>query len=444
MHSWDDTKDVAQDFTPRVPEDREHLYSKGTVDQKFSDEWSGLKRKLGTPLATDRDYRDAIEVHRKALVSGIETAAKLEKPALDRTLVAYNQRALKEEKHVVTNGETIARIAMKHKTSPVEIAKENGLPSIHEKLKKDQELNIPKMPKEKDEKVKPEPIVMSGVIPPEPPKDAPNPMKDARARASKALQASLNAFGRKKLSEEAAPVSEDLRKWFKEKWVRFDTSGNIKGDCAREPGEGKPKCLPMADAQSMSKKERASSAKRKRREDPIADRKGKGGKPINVQTEEYIIEKNVPTNPELWSKAKSMAKQKFDVYPSAYANGWASKWYKSKGGGWKSVNESSNTPDEREWGTSSLVRIYKKDTPGEEQVKEAVPLGYEFGNNGIGDEYGVVKSPTGLGMGYSIPMTESPDKGTDTMGLWSSPKAETDKDILETKKSRYRIVRLHK
>jgi len=50
---------------------------------------------------------------------------------------------------------------------------------------------------------------------------------------------------------------------------------------------------------------------------------------------EYIEEKNVPTNPKLWSRAKSLAKQKFDVYPSAYANGWASKWYKSKGGSWR-------------------------------------------------------------------------------------------------------------
>ena len=44
---------------------------------------------------------------------------------------------------------------------------------------------------------------------------------------------------------------------------------------------------------------------------------------------------NVPTNPSLWAQAKSKAKTKFKVYPSAYANGWASKWYKSKGGGWK-------------------------------------------------------------------------------------------------------------
>lgn len=41
-----------------------------------------------------------------------------------------------------------------------------------------------------------------------------------------------------------------------------------------------------------------------------------------------------PTNPSLWTRAKSLAKQKFDVYPSAYANGWAAKWYKENGGGW--------------------------------------------------------------------------------------------------------------
>jgi len=42
-----------------------------------------------------------------------------------------------------------------------------------------------------------------------------------------------------------------------------------------------------------------------------------------------------PTNPALWARAKSAARSKFDVYPSAYANGWAAKWYKRKGGGWR-------------------------------------------------------------------------------------------------------------
>jgi hypothetical protein len=77
-------------------------------------------------------------------------------------------------------------------------------------------------------------------------------------------------------------LEEDLRKWFKQKWVRMDTKGNIKGDCAREPGEGKPKCLPQSKAHALGKKGRASAAQRKRREDPNPDRRGA---PINVKTE---------------------------------------------------------------------------------------------------------------------------------------------------------------
>ena len=42
-----------------------------------------------------------------------------------------------------------------------------------------------------------------------------------------------------------------------------------------------------------------------------------------------------PTNKDLWSRAIAAAKRKFDKYPSAYANAWASKWYKGKGGNWK-------------------------------------------------------------------------------------------------------------
>lgn len=138
-------------------------------------------------------------------------------------------------------------------------------------------------------------------------------------------------------------VSEDLRKWFsktdpKGNWVRIGTDGEIKGSCAREKGEGKPKCLPKQKAVSMSKEDRAKAARRKRRLDPETDRPGTGNKPINVKTEEveYLQEKNIPNNPKLWARAKALAKQKFDIYPSAYSNSWAAKWYKSKGGTWKS------------------------------------------------------------------------------------------------------------
>jgi hypothetical protein len=54
---------------------------------------------------------------------------------------------------------------------------------------------------------------------------------------------------------------------------------------------------------------------------------------------EKLMEKNCPTDPEKWSASKSAAKAKFDVYPSAYANGWASKNYKEKGGGWRKCKD---------------------------------------------------------------------------------------------------------
>ena len=220
-------------------------------------------------------------------------------------------------------------------------------------------------------------------------------------------------LAKKNIKEDDESISEDLRKWFKQKWVRMDTKGNIKGHCARDPGEGKPKCLPQARAQALGKEGRASAAQRKRREDPNPERHGA---PINVRTEsaaaaiaaataiskkksgnydsegfrktpyknpdapnvksnaerkkemdeacwtgytakgmkkkgnrmvpncvpeevEQIDEKNVPTSPEKWARAKAAAKSKFAVYPSAYANGWASKKYKSMGGGWKATSE---------------------------------------------------------------------------------------------------------
>jgi hypothetical protein len=42
-----------------------------------------------------------------------------------------------------------------------------------------------------------------------------------------------------------------------------------------------------------------------------------------------------PTNKALWSRAKAEAKKKYDVFPSAYAVGFALQWYKKHGGGWR-------------------------------------------------------------------------------------------------------------
>ena len=145
---------------------------------------------------------------------------------------------------------------------------------------------------------------------------------------------------------------EDLRKWFNPShpeggWKRINSKGEAIGPCAREPGEAKPKCMSNEKRASLSKKERASAVKAKRRHDPNPERKGK---PINVSNfgkgkiseMKQLDEKNVPTSPEKWAQAKAQAKAKFDVYPSAYANGWAAKKYKAMGGGWKSVSEAKD------------------------------------------------------------------------------------------------------
>jgi hypothetical protein len=203
----------------------------------------------------------------------------------------------------------------------------------------------------------------------------------------------------------------------------------------------------------MDKEERAKSARRKRREDPVADRSGKGNKPIMVKTEsvqkaidkinrdrmseQVLMEKNKPTNPGLWSKAKSLARQKFDVYPSAYANGWAAKWYKSKGGGWTSVNEEKGTcwdgyeqkgmkkkggrmvPNcvpvneafENFISEEKKKLVPKKKKLNQEAMEASVQGGYAFGADGIGPTIAVPRAGTPFGFGYgsaySVGMSES-------------------------------------
>jgi hypothetical protein len=124
-------------------------------------------------------------------------------------------------------------------------------------------------------------------------------------------------------------LDENLRDWFKDKWVRMDTKGNIKGPCAREDGEGKPKCLPLAKARAMDKDKRAAAVKRKRREDPNPERSGAA---INVRTEEKDA---------CYQKVKS----RYKVWPSAYASGALSKCRKVGAANWgneKELEEMSN------------------------------------------------------------------------------------------------------
>lgn len=58
---------------------------------------------------------------------------------------------------------------------------------------------------------------------------------------------------------------------------------------------------------------------------------------------------NTPANPKLYATVKAEAKQKFAVWPSAYASGWLVKTYKARGGTYtvgqdRNRNQSSAPP----------------------------------------------------------------------------------------------------
>jgi len=94
-------------------------------------------------------------------------------------------------------------------------------------------------------------------------------------------------------------------------------------------GKRVPNCVPIKEASSPA--QQAAIA---------INMKKLGKKPKNEEKEMYesmeIDEsKNCPTDPGKWAASKAAAKSKFKVYPSAYANGWAAKNYKAKGGGWR-------------------------------------------------------------------------------------------------------------
>ena len=78
-----------------------------------------------------------------------------------------------------------------------------------------------------------------------------------------------------------------------------------------------------------------------------------------------LTEKNVPTDSSKWSYYKAQAKKKFDVYPSAYANGWAAKKYKAAGGGWKTENKES-VNEAKSMDMKKRLKVYDKLKKGDE------------------------------------------------------------------------------
>ena len=167
-------------------------------------------------------------------------------------------------------------------------------------------------------------------------------------------------------------VQESLRDWFKkEKWVRITTSGNIAGPCGTSKNKKNPdRCLPAAKARSLTKAQRAATARKKKKAgakgqtvvkntkkatvrkenlDPSYKHDGKsapygsGYRPIKKEDvknlivgllQEYKKEKVVTEKDD---RCTRIAKRKYDTWPSAYASGAVVRC--RRGEIWKGVKE---------------------------------------------------------------------------------------------------------
>ena len=161
-------------------------------------------------------------------------------------------------------------------------------------------------------------------------------------------------------------VSENLKKWFKDKWVNI---GKKRKDGSHPPcgtsgkKRGYAKCVPASKARSMSKKQKASATRRKRAAQNKAGRggtsdlRGGGKKPIRVKTKaeskmnlEELVGKPITEAQFDEAAGKKDAcyhkvKARYDVWPSAYASGALVKCRKvgAKNWGNKSKKEYMDT-----------------------------------------------------------------------------------------------------
>jgi hypothetical protein len=75
-----------------------------------------------------------------------------------------------------------------------------------------------------------------------------------------------------------------LKDWVKQDWVRIGTDGKIKGKCGTSKDKKNPdRCLPRSKASSLSQSQRATTAKKKKREGAKGKTVVKNTKPATVK-----------------------------------------------------------------------------------------------------------------------------------------------------------------
>ena len=82
------------------------------------------------------------------------------------------------------------------------------------------------------------------------------------ARASQQL---VNEYKKAGGTYSGSKAKSELKEWDKEKWVSINSSGNIVGPCgSKKTKSGKQyRCLPKSKANSLTKAQRAATAKKK-------------------------------------------------------------------------------------------------------------------------------------------------------------------------------------
>ena len=149
---------------------------------------------------------------------------------------------------------------------------------------------------------------------------------------------------------------EGLRDWFgkskskdgKSGWVNVVTGGTCASD---EPGEGTPKCVSSAKRASMTKAERLSAQRRKKKADPGQQQKSGAAKPTYVSTDpkkkmkkEEVEVTEAKDKPGKGSGKKdacyNKVKSRYSVWPSAYASGALVKCRKVGAANWGNKSES--------------------------------------------------------------------------------------------------------
>jgi hypothetical protein len=157
---------------------------------------------------------------------------------------------------------------------------------------------------------------------------------------------------------------EGLRDWFgkskskdgKKGWVNVVTGGTCASD---EPGEGTPKCVSSAKRASMSKAERLSAQRRKKKADPGQQQKSGAAKPTYVSTDpknkmkkEEVEVTEAKDKPGKGSGKKdacyNKVKSRYSVWPSAYASGALVKCRKVGAANWGNKSESYDFSNWRE------------------------------------------------------------------------------------------------